>query len=371
MLVFFAIFILVALALQWYSLRNAGDHRNIRYECGPSVRSCEPGEEFTVFSTVKNVGIRPSPVLRIEEHFPKELDVREAEQFNVKVHRDDHRIYRSTAVVKGRQQVRRSLRASISSRGEYVFSFAEFHAGDFLGFREFDYEMPNDGRIVIYPPRIDNDAFLKAFTNTRDEIAMRKLLLEDPISVCGYRDYTGREPMRQISWMQSAVKRSLVVKQFDPVWQQSVMIVLDMQYHGEYEHHFARQELCFSIARTVCDRLEERHIGYRLVTNAIISNGISSFSSPGGKGGAYSKILYALGSAKNGEVCSVEELVASACTGADKQRTIVFISTRRNADVTRAIKRARSLTGGDVLPVFAEDVLTDNGAAAPKEGGAA
>ncbi|MBO4848956.1 MAG: DUF58 domain-containing protein [Clostridia bacterium] len=369
MLVFFVIFILVAFAVQWYSLKNAGDHRKIRYECRPSVRSCEPGEEFTVYSTVTNEARRPSPVLRIEEHFPRELDVREAAEFNVKVTRDEHRIYRSTAVLRGRQQVKRSLKAAISGRGEYCFSFAEFHAGDFLGFREFDYEMPNDHRIVIYPPRIENDAFLKAYTNTMDEVALRKLLLEDPLSVCGYRDYTGREPMRQISWKQSAARRSLIVKQFDPVWQQSVMIVLDMQYHGDYDNHFKRQEICFSLARTVCDRLEDRHIGYRLFTNAIISNGISSFSSPGGRGGDYAKILYALGSAKNGEVCSAEELVTAACTGADRQRMIVFISTRRNDETARAVGRAKSLSGAEVLTVFAEDIVLPEPEDEPEEEG--
>lgn len=367
MLILFAIFLLVALALQWYSVRNADDHRKIRYECKPSVRSCEPGEEFVVFSTVKNVGRRATPMLRIQEHFPADLDVREADQFNVKIMRDDKRIYNSTAVIRGRQQTRRSLRASISKRGEYVFSYADFHAGDFLGFKEFDYRMPNDSRIVIYPPLIENNAFLKAFSSAMDEIAQRKRLLEDPLSVCGYRDYTGREPMRQISWTQSAVRNSLIVKQFDPVWEQSVCIALDMQYHGDFDRHFIRQELCFSIARTVCEHLEEKKIGYRLVTNAIITDGISSFSSPGGRGGSFSKILYALGSAKNGDTCSAEELVTAICTGADRQSTIVFISTRGTAEVRKAVAKVKAVTNGEVLTLFAEELYPEAGYKSSKE----
>ena len=73
MLAFFVVVILVALGLQWFSLRNASDHRNIHYECKPSVRACESGEEFTVLSNVSNLGLRPSPSIRIEEHFPKNL----------------------------------------------------------------------------------------------------------------------------------------------------------------------------------------------------------------------------------------------------------------------------------------------------------
>jgi Uncharacterized conserved protein (some members contain a von Willebrand factor type A (vWA) domain) len=357
MLVLFVIVILVALALQWYSVRNASDHRAIHYECGPSVRSCEPGKEFFVYSTVSNSNLRSSPVIRIDEHFPRELEVLESEQYSTKLLTKDHRIYRSTVLVRGKQKVRRYLRASIAERGEYRFSYADFHTGDFLGFKEFDYRMNNESSIVIYPAAIENDSLLKAFCNSVDEIAHKKQLLEDPLSVCGYRDYTGREPMRSISWKQSAIRRTLIVKQFDPVWQESVCIALDMGYHGDYDMHYPRQEVCFSIARTVCDSLERRRVGYRLFTNAIIADSISSFTSPGGFGAAYSKILFALGSAKNGEVCTSEELISAVCSGADRQKIIVYIATRRGETSLRAIAKAKQLTGGSVLPIFAEDLL--------------
>ena len=366
MLVFFVIVILVALALQWYSLRSAGDYRNIRYECKPSVRACEPGEPFLVHSNVSNLGRRPSPSIRIEEHFPKNLNVLEADQFNVKMMTKEHRIYNSTVLIRGHQQVKRYLRASIDQRGEYGFSYADFHAGDFLGFHEFSYRMENDSRIVIYPPKLAHAEFLKAFTDAIDELALKKQLLEDPISVCGYRDYTGREPMRSISWTQSAARNALIVKQFDPVWQQSVVIALDTQLHGAFEQHIARQEFCFSIARTVAEQLEERRIGYRLVTNALIGSELSSFTSSGGKGGSFSKILYALGAARNGYVCSIEELMHEVSSGANRSSMIVLISTHGDERVERALEKARENTRGRILTLFADRLLP-----ATEEGGTA
>ena len=357
MLFLFILIVLVALVLQSYSLRNASDHRKIRYECKPSVRCCEPGEEFTVYSTVKNLGRRSTPLLRIEEHFPIVLEVLEAEQFNIKIYLNNFRIYRSAVVVRGRQQVTRYLRASILQRGEYTFANADFWAGDYLGLKEFYYKMSNDQKIVIYPPLIEDEAFLRAFVNSLEDIARERQLLEDPMSVCGYLDYTGREPMRNISWKQSAVRNSLVVKQFDPAWRESVCIVLDMEYHGEFDLHYARQDICFSIARTVCDNLERRNISYRLITNAIITNTISSFSSPGGMGAAYNKILYALGAAKNGEVCSAAELITTVCSGANRQRFIIFISTRECEESYAAIQRAKALTGGKIYPLYADTLL--------------
>ena len=371
MLVLFAIIIVVALIIQDYSVRNARNHDKIRYDCAPSVRSCEPGEEFLVFSVFSNLGLKPTPIVRIEERFPKELEVLEAEQFNVKVLTDDYRIFRSTVLARSHQQVKRYLRASIAQRGEYRFSYADFRAGDFLGFKEFEYRMHNDHSIVIYPARIENADYLKTFENAMDELALRRQLLEDPISVCGFRDYTGREPMRQISWKHTAMHNSLIVKQFDPVWQPSVCIALDMHYHGGYDMYFKRQELCFSIARTCCEYLEEKAIGYRLVTNAIITNEVSSFTSIGGKGGAFQSILYALGSAKNGGVCTVDELMTAVCSASYKQDMIVYISTCRNKEVRHALERVRALSGAKVLTVFAEDIMPTDGSETAEGGGAA
>ena len=357
MLTFFVIVILVALILQRLSLRNAGDHRNIRYECKPSVRACEPGDVFLVHSNVANLGLRPSPSIRIEERFPQSLNVLEAEQFNVRTFVSGYRIFYSTVLLSGHQQIRRSLRASIPQRGEYRFSYADFCAGDFLGFREYNYRMDNDSRIVIYPAKLEDAAFPEAYTNALDDIARRKQLLEDPISVCGYRDYTGREPMRQISWKQSAARGSLIVKQFDPVWQHSVLIALDTQLHGDFDEYIAQQEYCFSLARTVCEQLEQRGVGYQLVTNAVIREGLSGFSSSGGMGGAFRKILYALGGARLGSVASVDELMHAVCHGAERCQMIVLISTHGEKRVESALGMARESGCGRIVTLFADELM--------------
>ena len=357
MLILFAAVILAALGLQWYSLRRAGDHGDIRYECRPSVRACEPGEVFLVHSDVANLGLRPSPSLRVEEHFPQELDVLEAERFNVKWITKEHRVYYSTVLLRGHQRVRRSLRASIARRGEYRFSYANFYAGDFLGFRECVYRMENDFSIVIYPARLDDAALPKMFSDALDDLARKKQLLEDPISVRGYRDYTGLEPMRQISWKQSAAHNALIVKQFDPAWRQDILIALDTDLHGDFDDYLKQVELSFSLTRAVCERIERQNIAYRLVTNAAITGEISGFFSGGGMGGSFRKILYALGSAKKGSVATVEELVRAVCADAGRCEMIVMISTHRDRRAEDALIMARELRGRKIVPLFAEQLM--------------
>lgn len=357
MLALFVIVILVALALERYSVWRAQNCQNIRYECKPSIFACEPGEAFFVYSTVSNHGRRPSLTMRIEERFPKQLQVLEAESYDRKVLTNEHRIFTSTAVLRGRQQVRRYLSASIAERGAYAFSFAEFYAGDFLGFHEYRFRRDNEHGIVIYPPKIRDEKLLQAFSHTIDEIALKKQLLEDPISVCGYREYTGREPMRQISWNQSAIRNKLIVKQFDPVWRHSLTIVLDMQYHGDFEWHRQRQEFCFSLVRTLCELLERRMVEYHLVTNAMISHDIANFTSSGGMGGSFSRILYALGSAKNGCVCSVEQLMRQVCADTDHRDSILFVSTCGDEQVRRALDETARYMGQPAMALFAEELM--------------
>ena len=371
MLILLVIVILVALALQRYTVWLAQNCGDIHYDCRPSVRSCEPGDVFLVYSTVSNHGRRSSLTMRVEERFPKRLDVLEAEEYDVKVLTDDHRLYNSTVVVRGRQQVKRFLRASISERGEYHFSYAQLYAGDFLGLYEYDFTRENDHAIVIYPKKLEDADLLRAFTNAIDRIALKKQLLEDPISVYEYRDYTGREPMRQISWQQSAIRNKLIVKQFDPVWQYSLTIALDLQYHGEFELHRERTEFCFSLVRTLCELLEERMIGYRLITNATISSGISRFESTGGMGGSFNRILYALGSAGTGSVCSVEQLMSEVCAENRRRDRIVLVSARRDELVDAALARARELTGGQVVALFAEELMPDPAGETAAKGGTA
>ena len=181
--------------------------------------------------------------------------------------------------------------------------------------------------------------------------------MEDPISVNGYREYTGEEPMRQISWKQSAAHNALVVKRFDPVWQRSVLIALDTQLHGDFDEYIDQQELCFSLARTVCEHLEQRRIGYELVTNAAIKGELAGFSSSGGMGGSFRKILYALGSAQNGCIRSVEELMHAVCLGAHRCEMIVLISTHCDARVERVLNKAREIKRGQIITLFADQLM--------------
>ena len=163
--------------------------------------------------------------------------------------------------------------------------------------------------------------------------------------------------MRQISWKQSAVHQSLIVKQFDPVWQRAVLIALDTDLHGDFDEYLEQSEYCFSLARTVCEQLEQFGIAYELVTNAAITGDLSAYSSSGGMGGSFRKILYALGSAKKGSIGSVEELMHAVCSGDGRWEMVVLISTHRDERTDAALARAQASKCGQIITLFADQLM--------------
>ena len=86
--------------------------------------------------------------------------------------------------------------------------------------------------------------------------------MDDPTMFLGYREYTGREPMKQISWKQTAKAGRLMVRVNDYTSDRVVTILVNM-----YSSLRPQLENCLKLVRTVCEQLEEAKIPYELMTN--------------------------------------------------------------------------------------------------------
>ena len=71
------------------------------------------------------------------------------------------------------------------------------------------------GEVVVIPPRCENSNVLRTLGGFLGDISVRRFILEDPLLTVGFREYTGREPMKSISWTQSARVGRPLVKQYD------------------------------------------------------------------------------------------------------------------------------------------------------------
>lgn len=255
----------------------------------------EPGEVITWNAAVENSGRLPIPFVRLRQHFPVEAQILGTESW-----RDSHcqKSLRQWHVeeklsLKPRQRSIRTLRFTIPRRGVYPLGSCELAAGDLLGLTEQRKEEPGQ-RIVIIPERAQNRQALAALGGFLGDISVRRFILEDPVLTVGFRDYTGREPLKAVSWTRTAATGTMQVKQYDHTAEQTVMILLNVEGATLEE-----LEGCFRLMRMVCEELERNKIPFGFRTNGNLPGPVGKlFWLADGLGSRHvHTILYALGQA--------------------------------------------------------------------------
>ncbi|MCL2188975.1 MAG: DUF58 domain-containing protein [Defluviitaleaceae bacterium] len=147
--------------------------------------------------------------------------------------------------------------ACVEKRGQYIFSHAWLHGGDFLGLSEGMEKAPRNTEIVVYPNPADNANIKPSLDNFLGDISVRRFILHDPMLTTSYREYTGREPLKSISWLHTARLHKPMVKVFDYTAEISVSILVNID--AENEENIER---CYALAHTVCKYMEEAKINY-------------------------------------------------------------------------------------------------------------
>lgn len=255
----------------------------------------EPDETVVWTGRVENRSRLPIPFVRLMESFPLEIRAEEEPDW-VQSHCSSGltQWYAEEKLsLRPRQSISRRMKLSFPQRGLYRIGSSRISAGDLLGFRESAKNLPPE-EIVIIPRRSRNMRAIQALGGFIGDISVRRFILEDPILTTGFRDYTGREPMKSISWTRSAMSGQLQVKEFDHTAEQHVMILLNTEGAGPEQ-----LEECFRLTRSVCETLEQKKIAYGLRTNGNLPGPVGKiFHMAEGLGQRHlSTLLYALGRA--------------------------------------------------------------------------
>ena len=355
MIIFLVVLVTFGVILELLSLKD--NFSNIKYHCIPSKWGCDPGEVFRVITSVSNFGYRTIPFLKLEEMFPREINIQGVEN---ELTKQRNFLYTNVLYIRGRQKITRTIQASLPHRGRYLLEGCRLLGGDFLGFRENLKELQQQEEIIIFPQLLNNDSIFQALSGYYGDFSVRRFYLEDPILVSSYRDYTGREPMRSISWMQSAKKNHLMVKGFDYTMDLSVTILLDVYLHWSEGDHSEQIEYCFSLARTIAEFLEQKKVSYRLLTNAYIPNGNTVYEglSKSGQGSHhFTMLLFTLGQANSNTFCSIDGLYNMAIKNYSGENAIFYVAPfedeKRNSLVNNLQKRLNS----QVYPMYASAIM--------------
>lgn len=350
MIIFLIVIVVLALMLQKFLIGKdletiEGDHR-------PDVQVVEPGETFHIRIWLKNKSRRFVPFLRVCERFEEGVD-----PLGYDMERNVRGTFHVefTTWLRPRQSLMREIPAVIHRRGRYVLPQFQLYSGDFLGLNE---QMKDCGRfneVVAAPKEITMGKLNDMFGGFMGEISVSRFILEDPVLTLGYREYTGREPMKMISWSQSARTGDLMVKKYDYTMEPTVSVILNVDGGEEAEGELL--ETCFSLTRSVCSMLEKRGVKYSFASNSILAG---AESDPGATGEGlgqrhYMGVLEHLGRATYTHQISMERLLekeANRGTAAGR----ILITPGGEREPVRAVNRLREASGGNLLVLRASEV---------------
>ncbi len=370
MLLFFILLIAVAAAVEHWSLIHGMD--GVTHRQYPDRPLVEPGETFHLVTQVKNTSRRFVPFIRLRENVPVDLTFSDKvtsfpttdEQSRARVTRrplltrwsfpttdGQSRAFVSTLYLMPRQLWQREISVQMPKRGRFIFRGGSMQGGDFLGLSEEVEYVPAQEEIVVCPARWEDPSLPQLLGGFLGDRSVNRFIMEDPVLTLGFREYTGREPMKSISWLQSARAGQLMVKNYDHTLELTATVLLNVQTKKKDPLREEKLEQCFSIARSVCETLEEKHIPYRFVSNIVTAGAVSRWSNVAdGLGSAHlSTILEGLGRATYDCVRPFAVTLAQTSRTAEQGRTHILILPDRDPGLEREIRLLEQRTGTPAL----------------------
>jgi len=352
MMIFFILFtVLLAVLLQRKAIQKGleaveGDH------C-PDVLLAEQGETFNIRVSLQNRSRRFISFLKVRERFPTAFHP-QADEGSLTTDGHGIPIVDFTTWLRPRQEVTYEIPVSVSARGRYVLSEFSLYCGDFLGLTEREKRCGRFKEVVVPPRELPSIRLSEVFGGFMGEMSVTRFILEDPVLTLGFREYTGREPMKSISWPQSARTNRLMVRKNDYTLEPSVSVLLNVD--TSLPNRPEVLENTFSLARTVCSMLEKQGVKYSFSSNAIFSGGSSSLNSATEGLGIrhFSGVLERLGRASYEPGASLAQLLDREVFRQTSSGRILI--TPGDTIPPRMLHRLREASGGNLLILNASEV---------------
>lgn len=341
------LFIIIALGIisEIVSLKRDPDMVELDYTI--SARCTEPGIPFSVRIAVTNKSRIPISYLAVREVCSPAATLSEAIAFR---ERQDGLHTKKVCRVKGRQRKILTSETSVSERGVHLFCVESYEFGDFLGFNELQKKVSYRREVVVYPKRLDNADLTDALGRFYGDLAAKRFLIRDPILTIGCREYTGREPMKEIHWLQSAHRGELMVREFDYNRQLSACVILGVDAVSPADTEGLDE--CCSTARTICELLAETGASVNFFTNSLLirRSGREVWKCDVSSGST-GELLEGLGRVSYNACCSLESLLEYALRKNEYDAVFIVILPAGDNRGEEAIARLRNRTGQEALLV--------------------
>lgn len=349
MLVLLAVLLVVGAALELYAFLDGVKH--IAFSCKPDTDQAEPGEEVKIRAEMVNTGKFPisyakaSIICPIAAQFPQGITPVK-EQFTQTVD--------TTFRLWGRQKVVKTVPVSFEKRGVHFFKGAEIQRGDLLGLHQVTDQYEAQIPVLVFPKALECDTIRCAMGAYCGEMVAKRHLLRDPVLQMGIREYTGTEPMKTISWTQTARRGQLMVREFDFTRDMSCMILFTTD--GIKPGREDVLDNCCSIVRTVCEELVSRDVNVEFYTNGALfdlshdKDGLWSCSASAGNMTDLLRTLarvYVAPARRSGQ-----QMAVTAARAAGSGTAFVVVAAEETPAVSQMIRTLQDESGMDVLLVL-------------------
>lgn len=353
MIIFLLVFAALLYWVEEYSMEHGLDRTSFRTETDQVL--VEPGEIFLWTMTMTNEKRIMIPYLKVREQVPAGLYFAENGE---PVEKNERSGLTSTLYLSGRQQVKFTREVALSTRGRHFFRGVSAEAGDFLGLKSITESYPELREVVVKPRPLGSVALRELLGGFLGERSVRKSLMEDPVITIGFRDYTGREPFRSISWTQSARHNRLLVKQYDCTADVSCTVLLNTDSVND-GNRSARLEICYSLVRSACEELEKKKIPYDFRTNGVIAGAIGSWNYVGeGLGtGHLETVLEGLGRMTAEAKSPAEEFLRNARRQVRAGQSLILVTPQRTDTIISLAGQLSLAAGRDALILCAEEFM--------------
>ena len=310
----------------------------------------QPGKPVIWNSTVENYNRLPIPFVRLELRFPNELIPAKSDPWlqahstpGIQKWHVEERL--SLGTRRGRS---RSLTFIPSRRGEFSLGSCRMSIGDLLGFQESSLELP-PVKLVVIPETAKNNKSVEAVSGFLGDLSVRRFILEDPILTIGFRDYTGREPMKDVSWTRTAMTGKLQVKQYDHTAEQTVTILLNVEGGSPEELEGAFRQM-----RSVCEELERRKVPFSMRTNGSLNGPVGKlFHLSEGLGSQHlNSILYSLGRAEYTCYFGFPRLARTALDHRKSSESYIVITPHPAETLNQNIRKLEAASGNPVCILY-------------------
>lgn len=268
MLIAFVVFVLLLLILEWLTLQEP--LKGLSYTCTTDQKVVEVAMPFWLETRLDNHRNLPIPFVRLQENLPTGLVLEGRRPLVIE---DAGQSLSGSAYLMPRQRLIRRIRAHFTARGRYVFRGATLFRGDLFGLRETGQSHHQLHEVVVLPPYSQDKLALDKLGSYLGDRSVVRFIMEDPMLVASFREYTGQEAQKAISWPQSLRMNQLMVKKMDHTQTLSATLLLNVQTPPGLSDRGQRLEACFSLARSVASALQDQEMGFAFITNATSAGG--------------------------------------------------------------------------------------------------